>query len=262
MLYFPQLSSGATGQYPIQKRRIQRTITNQLADGHVVKFADAGAEQVEWQLTYQDLTDSEIANLQQFFSACEGQLNGFTFLDPLGNLLTWSDVLNQPAWEASTLLQLTAGIDDPTGGTSATRVVNPTGSDLGLQQSVNAPGGLIYCFSAYVRSQNGISISLFQQTIDASYSQSYVARAAWSRISLSGRLITAAVSITVGITVPAGQSVDVYGFQLEAQPAASPYQASFSASGVYANAHFSQDAFTVTTTGPNHNQCILMVAAR
>jgi hypothetical protein len=262
MPYFPQLQSGAMGQYPIQKRRIQRTIINQLADGHMVKFADAGAEQVEWQLTYQDLTDSEIGNLQQFFSAHEGQLNGFTFLDPLGNLLAWSEALNQPAWEASTLLQLTTGVDDPTGGTGATRIVNPTGSDLGLQQSVNAPGGLVYCFSAYVRSQNGVLISLFRQTIDASDSQLYVAQASWRRVSLSGSLRTAAVSITVGVTVPAGQSVDVYGFQLEAQPAASPYKSSFSASGVYANAHFSQDAITVTTTGPNRNQCILTVSAR
>jgi hypothetical protein len=66
MPYFPQLSSGATGQYPVQKRRTERTIINQLPDGHTVKFADAGAEQVEWQLTFQDLTDSEIAGLQQF----------------------------------------------------------------------------------------------------------------------------------------------------------------------------------------------------
>lgn len=262
MLYFPQLSSGATGQYPIQKRRIERTIINQLADGHTVKFADAGGEQAAWQLTYQDLTDSEIATLQQFFLACEGQLNGFTFLDPLGNLLAWSEALNQPVWQASTLLQLTSGIDDPKGGTGATRIVNPTGSDLGLQQTVNAPGGLVYCFSAYVRSQNGVSISLFCQTTDASDSRSYVAQATWNRVSLSGSLNTAAASLTVGITVPAGQSVDVYGFQLEPQPAASPYKSSYSATGVYANAHFSQDAFNVSTTGPNRNQCTLTITAR
>jgi hypothetical protein len=262
MSYFPQLPSGASGQYPIQKRRIERTIINQLPDGHAVKFADAGAEQVEWQLAFRDLADSEIAGLQQFFSTCEGQLNGFTFLDPLDNLLAWSESLNQPAWEASTLLQLAAGIDDPNGGTGATRIVNPTGSDLSVQQSVNAPGALVYCFSTYVRSQNGISISLFRQTADASASNTYATLTTWNRISLSGSLNTAAVSMTVGITVPAGQSVDVYGFQLEAQPAASPYKSSFSAGGVYSNAHFSQDAFTATTTGPNRNQCTLTISAR
>jgi hypothetical protein len=262
MPYFPQLSSGATGQYPIRKHRIERTIINQLPDGHTVKFADAGAAQVEWQLAFQDLADSEIAGLQQFFTTCEGQLNGFTFLDPLDNLLVWSEALTEPAWEASTLLQLTAGIDDPIGGSSATRVVNPTGSDLSVQQSVSAPGGLVYCFSAYVRSQNGDPISLFRQTADASDNRSYTAEATWNRISLSGSLSTAANSITVGITVPAGKSVDVYGFQLEPQPAASPYKPSFSAGGVYSNAHFSQDAFAVTTTGPDRNQCTLTISTR
>jgi len=262
MLYFPQLSSGATGQYPIQKRCIARTIVNQLPDGHMVKYADAGAEQIEWQLTFQDLTDSEIAGLQQFFTTCEGQLNGFTFLDPLGNLLAWSEALGQPTWEASTLLQLTAGIDDPSGGTSATRIVNPTGSDLSVQQSVNAPGGLVYCLSAFVRSQNGLPISLFRQSADASASVLFATQAAWNRISLCGNLNTSADSITVGITVPAGQSADVYGFQLEPQPAASPYKSSYSAGGVYSNAHFSQDALAVTTTGPNRNQCTLTVSTR
>lgn len=262
MAHFPQLSSGATGQYPIQKCRIERTIINQLSDGHTVKFADAGAKQIEWQLTFQDLTDSEIASLQQLFLACEGRLNGFTFLDPLENLLVWSEALNEPAWEASTLLQLTPGIDDPSGGANATRVVNPTGSDFSVQQSVSAPGELVYCFSAYVRSQNGVLISLFRQTADASDSRSYTAQAMWNRISLSGSLSTAANSITVGITVPAGKSVDVYGFQLEPQPAASPYKRTFSSGGVYSNAHFSQDALTVTTTGPNRNQCTVTVSTR
>lgn len=262
MAYFPQLSSGATGQYPIQRRRIERTIINQLPDGHTVKFADAGAEQIEWRLTFQELTDSEIATLQQFFTACEGQLNGFTFLDPLNNLLAWSEAISQPAWEASTMLQLTPGIGDPTGGTNATRLVNPTGSTLSVQQSVSAPGELVYCFSAYVRSQNGVPISLFRQTVDASASQSYATQAMWSRISLSGSLSTAAGSIAVGITVAGGQAVDVYGFQLEPQPAASPYKSSYSASGVYSNAHFAQDAFTVTATGPNRNRCTLTISTR
>ncbi|MBZ5590639.1 MAG: hypothetical protein LAP39_00270 [Acidobacteriia bacterium] len=262
MPHLPQLSSGATGQYPIQKRRAERTIINQLSDGRTVKLADTGAEWVEWQLTYQDLADSEIANLQQFFSACEGQLNGFTFLDPMDNLLMWSEDLTQTVWESSTLLQLTGGINDPSGGSRATRIANPTSADLTVQQNVNAPGGLVYCFSLYVRGESGTMVSLFRQTADAFNGRSYTLAATWNRISLSGSLSTLAPSITFGITIPAGNSVDVYGCQLEAQPAPSPYKASFSASGVYPNAHFSQDSLAVTTTAPNRNQCTLTLSAR
>src|SRR5712692_4602614 len=158
MLAFPQLPSGAIGQYPIKKHCAQRTVVNPLPDGHRVKFSDTGAALLEWQLAFQDLADAELDGLQQFFSACEGQLNAFTFLDPLGNLLTWSEALNQPVWEESTLLQMTAGITDPTGGSAATRITNPTGSDLTLQQTINAPGWFSYCFSLYVRGQSGANI--------------------------------------------------------------------------------------------------------
>ena len=41
MLAYPQLTSGALTQYPMQKRRRPRTILNALADGSAIKLADA-----------------------------------------------------------------------------------------------------------------------------------------------------------------------------------------------------------------------------
>jgi hypothetical protein len=261
MLAFPQLPSGATGQYPIKKHCAQRTIVNLLPDGHAVKYADSGAAISQWQLAYQSLTDSELDTLQQFFVTCEGQLIAFTLLDPLGNLLAWSEALNQPAWEASTLLQMTVGISDPTGGTSATRITNPTGADLTLQQTINAPGWFTYCFSLYVRGQSGAILSLLLQAGSASESRSYAAQTAWNRLSLGGSLNTTETSLSTGIVIPAGQSVDVFGFQLEPQPAPSTYKPSLSAGGVHANAHFDDDAFTYTTSGPNSHACVLTITA-
>src|SRR5690242_3894854 len=168
MLVFPQLPSGAQAQYPIKKHCVQRTIVNALTDGHTVVFADPGAALWQWQLTYQNLADTEIADLQQFFATCEGPLNAFTFLDPLSNLLTWSEALTQPVWEASSLLQFTPDILDSTGGTAATRIVNPTATDLTLQQTINAPGWFSYCLSVYVRGQSSIGPSLFLQAGAAS----------------------------------------------------------------------------------------------
>jgi hypothetical protein len=59
MLYFPQLSTGSLAQYPIQKRRVMRTVVNQAADGNQYKLADAKAEAVEWTLKFQTLTGAE-----------------------------------------------------------------------------------------------------------------------------------------------------------------------------------------------------------
>jgi hypothetical protein len=64
------------------------------------------------------------------------------------------------------------------------------------------------------------------------------------------------------MVIPAGQSADVFGFQLEPQLAPSPYKLTFSESGVYPNAHFNDDTFTVTTVGPNRHQCMLTITAR
>ena len=56
-----------------------------------------------------DLSDEEAAALRAFFDAAEGTLNGFTFLDPAGNLLAWSDQLDNAAWQTDPLLSLTGG---------------------------------------------------------------------------------------------------------------------------------------------------------
>jgi hypothetical protein len=261
MLYFPQLASGATGQYPIRKTCNQRTIVSNVPDGRAFKLADSGAALVEWQLQYQNLTDAEINVLEQFFLACEGQLTAFTFADPLGNLLAWSEALDQPVWEASTLLQVTGGISDPNGGTAASRLTNPTETDLSIEQAINAPAWYFYCFSVYARSSTGTQVSLVRTAGAAVNSRSYQTQAAWARISAGGNMVTAAESVTFAISVPAGQSVDVFGFQLEPQPSASPYKPSYSTGGVYTSAHFRDDAFAVTTSEPNHNQCTLNIAA-
>jgi hypothetical protein len=262
MLYFPQLSSGAIGQYPIRKRSIEKTIVNRSPDGTTIKYSDVGATLLEWQLVFQNLSDGEIDALQQFFAACEGRLNAFTLLNPVGNLVTWSEDLGQPAWEMSTLLQLSGGVSDPNGGLMATRITNPTGSDLTLQQTIGAPGWFSYCFSLYVRGQSATSVSLYLQTGTASVNGASPVEPNWARVALSGKQTTTAELMTPGIVVAAGQSLDVFGLQLEAQPGASPYKRTFSANGVYADAHFKEDALGVTTTAPNHHSCTLTIIAR
>src|SRR5260370_15415366 len=115
MTYFPQLLTGASGQFPILKRNVTRTIRNQCLDGREIKLADPAASSLEWQLAFRELTDAEIASLLQFFLNVEGPLNTFTFLDPVDNLLQWSAPFHQAAWQKDPLLQLTGGAPDPAG---------------------------------------------------------------------------------------------------------------------------------------------------
>jgi hypothetical protein len=124
MLVYPQLPTGAIGQFPIHKSRHWRTVLNAAPDGSSIKLADPGGGTTEWQLQYGELSDGELFTLQQFFNSVEGTLIAFTFLDPLSNLLAWSNQLDQSAWEAGPFLGVSNGIADPTGGQAAWQLLS------------------------------------------------------------------------------------------------------------------------------------------
>src|ERR1700716_4021903 len=160
MLYFPQLSTGAVGQYPIQKRRLTRTVVNEASDGARFKLADSRAAAVEWTLNLQTLTDGERDTLTQFHGSVEGRLGDFTFLDPTDNLLCWSEKLDEAVWERNLLVTITAGIADPNGGTNASRISNTGAGALAIQQVVNGSGGFQYAFSLQARSNQPQQLTL------------------------------------------------------------------------------------------------------
>src|SRR5215471_19844850 len=173
MLYFPQLSTGSIGQFPIQKRRIARTVVNEAADGSRFKLADSNAALVEWTLNYQTLTDAERDALAQFYGSVEGRLGDFTFLDPTDNLLLWSEKLDENVWERSLLLTVTVGVADPNGGTSANRIINTGAGPLTIQQVVNGPGWFEYAFSMQGTSAQSEQLTLIRSTTTANQSETY-----------------------------------------------------------------------------------------
>jgi hypothetical protein len=253
MIYFPQLSSGATGQFPIIRQRMARTVINQSAQDYQIKLADAAAAITEWHLSFEETSDQELAALEALFQAVEGRLTPFTFLDPADNLLAWSEQQNQPVWQADSLLTLTAGVADPMGGTSAYQAANPTGATLMLQQSIAAPASLDYCLSLYARSDQATQVWL----VRGSLTEAQAVGPQWTRLISAGQLQDTADSISFGIALNPGTTVDVFGFQVEAQIAASLYKETSETSGVYPNARFQSDAFTITTVGPDRNSCEL-----
>src|SRR5436190_16278849 len=145
-LAYPQLI-----QFPVRKTKRPRTVVNTAADGSTVRLADPAAEVTEWRLDYVDLTDDEAAMLEQFFAEAEGSLNGFTFLDPTGNLLAWSGKLDTDVWQKDPLLVLTSGVADPAGSTRAWHLSNSGGAGQKVAQTIAVPGGYLYCFSVYAR---------------------------------------------------------------------------------------------------------------
>jgi hypothetical protein len=253
VIYFPQLSSGATSQFPIQRTLTSRTAINQSCQNYNVKLADPGASSMEWHLTLSELTDQELAAIEALFQAAEGRLTPFTFLDPANNLLSWSEQQNQAAWEADPLLTVASGVADPLGGSGAFLVTNPAEAVQELSQTIDAPASMCYCFSLYARSDTSTRIWL----VRGSASEAAPISTLWTRVVSSGQMQADADSISFGISLDPSSSVEIFGLQAEAQPAASGYKKTAETGGVYPNARFKNDILTITTVGPNRNSCEL-----
>ena len=254
MLVYPQLESGALTQYPVLKARRPRTVINRAQDGSTIRIADPAAETTEWLLAYADLSDAEATALRSFFDAAEGTLQCFTFLDPTGNLLAFSEQLDDDVWQRDPLLSISAGLADPKGGTSAWRLRNQGGGEQWLSQTLAAPGDYQYCFSAYVRSAASARVLLSI----AGHAFEKAVTTEWTRVSATGTGDAATSSVRFAIAVPADMTIEVFGLQTEAQCAASSYMAS-TRGGVYEGAHLGEDVLTITRTSDNRHSCTVKI---
>lgn len=261
MLYYPQLSSGVVSQYPISRRTTLRTITNTLPSGDTIRMSDPGSAVVGWQLQYSDLTDAEWLSLEQLFQATEGKLTSFTFLDPMDNLLNWSEDWTKPVWTTDPLLQVSTGIADPLGGTGAVRVTNTAQTTQRVVQSIAAASWFRYCYSIYLQSSAPTMVQiLFSATGQESLIQ-FPVSSSWTRAVMADSLSLQEDGISFGLQLPAGVSVVAFGPQVEPQPAAGYYKKTTDQAGVYTNTRFDSDSLTQTTNAPNQNSCAVSLVS-
>jgi len=255
MLYYPQLSTGAIAQFPITRNVNMRTVANQLPSGFTIRMADTGARKVQWQLRYSGLTDSERSSIENLFEASEGQLNTFTFLDPMDNLLIWSEDWMESAWTADPLLQVTGGIADPFGNSDGMQLTNSAETTQQIVQNTPAPSSFLYCFSVYVRSNAPTTIQLIMTTTGQTSLTPMAADSSWTRMITSGSLAVQQEGIGFGVQVPAGAQVEVFGAQVEAQPQAGLYKKTIDLGGIYPSTRFSADLLTFSANAVNQNSC-------
>jgi hypothetical protein len=254
MLIFPQLVTGALSQFPVKKQQRQRTVINTSADNYNTRLDDPPAATTLWTLQYTNLNDSEIQALAAFFESTEGSLNAFTFLDPAGNLLAWSEDLTNAVWTKDPELTLTANVGDPFGGTGAFHFANAGAGPQGISQTLNSPTSYQYTFSVYARSASPASL-----TIQAgAKSIACVLTANWQRFFVVGSAASGATAVEFQIEAPGFSAVDIFGPQAESQWAPSAYKKS-STGGVYQNARFNDDVFTYTTTDVNRHSATVNI---
>jgi len=257
MTWFPQIGAGSMAQYPLQRARKWRTISNTLESGERIILPDSSAGQIDWHLSYQDLTDAEVQNLTDLFASTQGGFAAFTFIDPLANLLGWSEDLSRPDWQSG-LLQKQPSVADPVGTLRAWTVTNGTSGAQTLSQTLGVSGDYSACFSAYIRSATAGAVTFQRDTRQVAASIG----PAWTRIWISGTGTAGAAQSAFSIVIAAGQSVDVFGLQVEAQPYPSPYKQTVAALGIYEETYFAVDEFKVTSEGVDLSSCTITLTSR
>lgn len=256
-MQFPQIGNGAVAQYPARRVRKWRAIANEMDGGDLIQLADSAAGEIDWRLSFQELTVTESAALTALFTATQGGFGSFLFVDPFANLLAWSEDLTRPDWQTG-LLQISGGTADPLGTQRASTVRNTAAGAVSLQQTIGVPGDYVCSFSVWMRAALATPVTLARDARSASC----VVGPAWKRFSVSGAGNAGAAQSTLAVTVPAGQSIDVWGLQAEAQPAPSTYKQSGTALGIYAETRFADDELTMVSTGVGLSSCDVRLVSR
>lgn len=259
---FPQLASGAVTQFPLRIREKTRTLINQTADGQRIRYSDAGAETLEWEMSYAALSDEEWIAIESLFRDCEGRRHSFLFLDPWSNLVAASESFGDSAWTLGPGLGLSEGIADPEGRLRATQVTNTAGALQSLTQSISIPARFQYSFSLYVRAAVAAQIRLVVSTDGAFTERVYDLSPDWQRYAIFSSLVASTDALEVAIQLPAGATVELFGAQLEAQPAPSPYQRTALRTGRYPEARFAGDQLTQVSTSPGEHSTVIRILSR
>lgn len=248
MLFFPQLSSGAISQMPLRRETRYRTLLNRMLDATEIRVADLDYFERHWELALEHLTDAEWEAIQDLFAATEGRLRSFLFLEPGENLLAWSEKFTEDVWVKGGV-SVAEGIGDPFGGTDASQL---TGNGI-LSQTLAIPEALRYAASVWARTtQPGAALQLNAASIEID------SGGQWRRYSLSTAGGGAGETVEFRVVASAA-SVDLYGAQLEAQPAVSNYKKTLQLGGVHPGARFSSDMLEDRATGPGEHAGVISI---
>lgn len=261
MLYFPQLASGACAQLPLRRRLSLRTVRNESSSGDTIRMSDSSAKTTSWQLQYKNLSDEELASIQQLFEASEGRLGTFTFLDPSDNLLEWSGDWTKRAWTAGPMMQVVGGVSDPIGGSAAMQLTNTGQAPQRVVQAIPAASWFQYCFSTYVRSDAPGGATLVVASGGEESTSAIVTSATWTRVVKVAGLSSKNDGISFGIELAAGQRIHAYGAQVEAQVSDGLYKPTTDRAGVYGKTRFDSDALTINAEGVNNNSCAVQLVS-
>jgi hypothetical protein len=234
--------------YPLTREVHFATRVNQMPDLTEYRATETATPLFRWDLTLEPLTDIEAATVQSFLQARGGGYESFSFLDPLDNLLQWSEDFTQAVWQKSAPADLVV-----TGQT----LLNIGATALVVRQTIPVnPAGITFTGSAWMKAATA-PITL---RLTGGVQTTFTPASGWTRFSVSEQFTVAAAQTGVDIEIPAGASVDVAGAQLVAAPGPANYTRTTTVSGFHANCRFASDVFDHRVLAPNANHVRVVIS--
>lgn len=83
MVTFPLLSTGAVAQYPLSRGTSYDVDIVRFLDGSQQRCLVRGRKLRRWLISLSQLSESELASVEQFFDTVQGNAELFTFIDPM-----------------------------------------------------------------------------------------------------------------------------------------------------------------------------------
>jgi hypothetical protein len=246
MIYFPQLT-----QFPIQKKRSQRTLVNEASDGTQFKSRDALPSVMEWQTPLKGLSSAERDAVVNTWLACHGPAGSFVYIDATENLLLWSEDFTKAAWSK--------GPDILPSGRS---LVNTGQVRERIMQTLDVPAWFDYCLSFLVRGESPSACNALRVAGAEEMIVPFDLRPGWSRVILTSKSSSQAEQASFGVELQPGAAVEIAEMQLQAQIGNSIYKKTTTRNGIYRTARFASDQLVVLEEGEDDASVTVRITAR
>jgi hypothetical protein len=248
---FPSLFTLPLGRESRFTSRINRT-----PDYTEMRAQDQTGPLFRWNLQIGPISDAEATTLQSFYANCDGGYQTFAFLDPLDNLLQWSEDFTQSCWQSTSpsSLLVTSGGTDPLGGTGAQTLANSSVSVNTVSQSLAAnPQGMTLTASVWLTGSAPITLR-----VSDGGSQNFAAivspSGSWQRYKVTGTFAASGSQIVWAADLPTNSGAEFFGAQLVSTPGPGAYTRTTTVSGFHPNCCFDSQALAHRVMAPNQNQ--------
>lgn len=240
---FPLVAGTVSVQLPLERtwKPAQAVLMTPGGDWHLRTLPTG--EYVEWNLKFTGLTETEAQTLQRFHSDMQGAYHSFRFCDPLRNLLAWSEDPTQTPWTRTDALAVALGPVPEAGARQTSQILNLSGSEGLIQQTVGCSASFAYSVSVTAKSDSQSTMAI----LIGAQRRTVTLCGQWQEYTFTAMPGGTPDQVTFAIAIPAGGNVELGGVHAELGACTPEYRKSVGRQGLFTKARFKDDLLVVSS---------------